>query len=301
MFPRVIHQRGKRSFQSAPPELVNNSAAVHSNGGEQSAAPAPRLGSPHPARVRQRSPTPVTAPGPSAERTSPLEGSDIRSRPSRGPVPLRAARVMKTNWTEQPYFAALDWAKDHHDVIVVDRLGAIVADFRFAHTPDGWTDFDQRMKPFGACPLVLETSSGLATEQLLQRGYPLYPVNPKAAKRYRERKLPSGTKTDRYDGWSLADALRTDGQSWRPLLPQDDATRTLRLLCGDEHALIEQRTALVNQLQAALADYYPLALQSFDDWTEPFAWAWVKQFPTPAALQAAGKRAWEKFLHRHKF
>jgi hypothetical protein len=30
---------------------------------------------------------------------------------------------------------------------------------------------------------------------------------------------------------------------------------------------------LVNQLQAALAEYYPLALESFDDWTKPFAWA----------------------------
>ena len=207
---------------------------------------------------------------------------------------------MKTNWTEQPYFAALDWAKDHHDVIVVDRLGAIVADFRFAHTADGWRDFEQRMQPFGKCPLAIETSSGLAVDQLVQRAYPLYPVNPKAAKRYRERKVPSGTKTDRYDAWSLADALRTDGQAWRALRAQDEATSTLRLLCGDEIGLIEQRTALVNQLQAALADYYPLALESFEDWTQPFAWAWVKQFPTPSALQAAGKRQWEKFLHGHK-
>lgn len=207
---------------------------------------------------------------------------------------------MNTHWTEQPDFAALDWAKDHHDVIVVDRRGAIVADFRFAHTPDGWRDFDQQMQPFGPCPLALETSSGLAVDQLLQRGYPLYPVNPKAAKRYRERKLPSGTKTDRYDAWSLGDALRTDGQHWRPLQPQDEATRTLRLLCGDELALIEARTALVNQLQAALRDYYPLALASFDDWTQPFAWAWLKQFPTPAALTAAGQRRWETFLHTHQ-
>src|SRR6266850_6816860 len=112
IIPKVIQQRGKGSVKKPSPELVNNFAAAHNRGGEQVATPEPRLGCPHPARVRQRSPTPVTAPGPSAERTSPLEGSDIRSRPSRAPVPLRAARVMKTNWTEQPYFAALDWAKD---------------------------------------------------------------------------------------------------------------------------------------------------------------------------------------------
>jgi hypothetical protein len=64
--------------------------------------------------------------------------------------------------------------------------------------------------------------------------------------------------------------------------------------------LIEQRTALVNQLQAALRDYYPLALDSFADWTQPFAWAFVREFPTAAALAQAGRRRWEKFLHVHK-
>ena len=119
---------------------------------------------------------------------------------------------MKTNWTEQPYFAALDWAQDHHDVVVVDRIGTIVAEFQFAHTAPGWAQFEQQMQAFGRPPIALETSSGPAVDQLLQRQYPVYPVNPKAAERYRERKAPSGNKTDRHDAWSLAEALRTDGQ-----------------------------------------------------------------------------------------
>ena len=118
---------------------------------------------------------------------------------------------MNTHWTEPPYFAALDWAKEHHDVIVVDRVGTMVADFQFAHTAPGWSQFDQKMQGFGHCPMTVETSTGRAVDQLLQRGYPLYPVNPKAAKGYRERKAPSGTKTDFVDAWSLADALRVDG------------------------------------------------------------------------------------------
>ena len=32
------------------------------------------------------------------------------------------------SWKEFTHFAALDWAKDHHDVVAVDREGAIVAD-----------------------------------------------------------------------------------------------------------------------------------------------------------------------------
>ncbi len=207
---------------------------------------------------------------------------------------------MNTNWTDQPHFAALDWAKDHHDVIVVDRNGAIVADFRFAHTAQGWAEFDQHMEKIGRCPIAIETSSGPAVDQLLQRDYPIYPINPLAAERYRERKSPAGNKTDRQDAWSMADALRTDGHGWMRLIAQDEATAMLRLLCRDESALIEQRTAFVNQVQAALLEYYPLALESFDDWTKPFAWAFVRAFPTPDALSKAGKRQWQKFLHTHK-
>ena len=203
-------------------------------------------------------------------------------------------------WQHQPYFAALDWAANHHDVVLVDHTGAIAAAFRFAHTATGWAEFTEKMQPYAGAPLALETSSGPAVDQLLQRGWTLYPVNPKAAERYRERKVPSGTKTDRHDAWSLADALRTDGHAWRVLRPQDEATATLRALCRDEIALIEQRTALVNQLIAALREYYPGALEVFDDWTQPFTWALIQQFPTPAQLQHAGKRRWEKFLHTHR-
>lgn len=77
-------------------------------------------------------------------------------------------------------------------------------------------------------------------------------------------------------------------------------TQQLRLLCRDEVVLIEQRTALVNQLQQALLEYYPAALEAFEDWTAPFTWEFVLAFPTPQALVAAGKRRWEKFLHTHR-
>jgi transposase len=207
---------------------------------------------------------------------------------------------MNTQWLDYTHFAALDWAKGHHDVIVVDCSGQLVAEFRFAHTPEGWAEFTQHMQPYVGCPLALETSSGPAVDQLLQRGWTLYPVNPKAAQRYRERKVPSGTKTDRHDAWSLADALRIDGHGWRPLVAQDQATATLRALCRDEITLIEQRTALVNQLQAALAEYYPAALEAFEDWTNSTAWALIQQFPTPAALASASPRQRQKFLHTQK-
>lgn len=203
-------------------------------------------------------------------------------------------------WTERNTFVGFDWANDHHDVVVVDREGPIIEDFRFEDSAEGWKSFRKRLSPYPSVAVVIETSSGATVERLLEAGYAVYPVNPKAAKRYRERKAPSGTKTDRFDAWSLADALRLDGHTWRVLKPDDPLTVELRLLCRDEIALIEQRTALVCQLRAALGEYYPLVLEAFDDWTVASSWAFVEAFPTPQALVKAGKRKWEKFLHVHK-
>jgi len=203
-------------------------------------------------------------------------------------------------WNQRTHFAALDWADDHHDLVVVDARGQIVLELTFPHSAEGWQQAQQAMAGWPDLPVALETSSGPAVDQLLQRGFEVYPVMPKAAVRYRERKRPTGSKDDRHDAWSLADALRTDGHGWRALSPLDPLTAELRTLCRDEIALIEQRTALVNQLLAALKEYYPVALQAFDDWTAPQTWAFVLAFPTPELLVKAGRRKWEQFLHCHK-
>jgi transposase len=156
------------------------------------------------------------------------------------------------------------------------------------------------MRPYGSIPFAIETSQGAAVEQLLEAGMQVYPLNPKSAQAYRERKAPSGVKDDQLDAWSFADALRVDGQNWKPLRPEDALIKELRLLCRDEVGLIEQRTAFINQLRHALAEYYPTALEAFEDWGAVSAWMFLQCFPTPQLLEKAGKRRWEKFLHsRH--
>lgn len=203
-------------------------------------------------------------------------------------------------WKEITHYAGLDWAKDKHQVVIVDREGHTVADFCFAHTAEGWAQCRQRLREFAAVAVAIETSQGAAVEKLVESGHTVYPVPPRRAKSYRERKRPSGDKHDTLDAWSLADALRVDGASWKSLAPEDPLVQQLRLLCRDEVALIAQRTALVNQIQQALYEYYPTALEAFDDWTQPAMWEFVVIFPTPAALAQAGRRKWENFLHAHR-
>jgi transposase len=203
-------------------------------------------------------------------------------------------------WLEQRGFGGLDWASQKHTVVVVDTQGRVVEDFEIEHSALGWKKFRERLQGYGSIPFAIETSQGAAVEQLLEAGMKVYPLNPKSAQAYRERKAPSGVKDDRLDAWSFADALRVDGQDWKVLAPEDPLIKELRLLCRDEVALIEQRTAFILQLRQALAEYYPTALEAFEDWTSVSAWMFVQRFPTPQQLQQAGKRQWEKFLHTRR-
>jgi transposase len=200
-------------------------------------------------------------------------------------------------WT---HFAGFDWACEIHQVVVVDPTGRIAAELRFADDAQGWQLFRERLATLGEVAVAVETSRGAVVERLLEAGLAVYPVQPKAAERYRDRKAPSGVKNDWLDAWSLADALRTDGQAWRRLTPEHPLVQELRLLCRDERKLIADRTALVNQLQQALREYYPAALEAFDDWSLPAAWEFLRRFPTPEAVRAAGRRKLEKFLHAHR-
>ena len=203
-------------------------------------------------------------------------------------------------FAELLHFGGFDYAGQKHYVVVISRTGSKLLSMEFDNTAEGWRKFLDAIKVFPKIAFTIETSCGADVERLLDAGLPVYPINPKAAQRYRDRKSVAGCKSDELDAFCMADALRTDGAAWRRLVPMDAATHELRVLCRDEIHLIELRTSLINQLRATLHDYYPVALEAFTDWVSPGAWDFVITFPTPAELVAAGKRKWQKFLFAHR-
>jgi transposase len=198
------------------------------------------------------------------------------------------------------HFGGFDWATQVHQFALLDKTGAVIFNFAFTNDAAGWKQLREKIAPYPNLGVAIETSCGADVERLLDLGVGVYPLNPVAAESFRSRKSPAGVKSDAIDAWSFADALRTDGHGWRKLLPLDPLTAELRILCRDEIGLIEQRTALVLQLKAALHEYYPTALDAFDDWTAAYAWEFVLSFPTPQMLIKRGRRKQENFLHAHK-
>jgi hypothetical protein len=54
------------------------------------------------------------------------------------------------SWSEITHYAGFDWATDHHDVIIVNRSGKIVADFQIEHTAEGWQRWLEQVAALGS-------------------------------------------------------------------------------------------------------------------------------------------------------
>src|ERR1700722_3876684 len=132
---QVIHGRPEAAPKAGRREAVNNLAAAvavipgHTAAGSRFAPASPRSAPHHPARVLSRIPTTPAARVQKSERTSPREGHRIRLTmnrviPTNAAITQRKESQMKT-WNDITHFAGFDWAKDHHDVLVLDGAGKI--------------------------------------------------------------------------------------------------------------------------------------------------------------------------------
>lgn len=187
----------------------------------------------------------------------------------------------------------MDWAGEHHDVFVTNERAEKLGAFRIAHSVEGVDLLTQRLRDLGVAPaavqLAIERPDGLLVAALLERGYAVYPINPEAVDRYRDRYHTSGAKDDARDAQALAHILRTDGERFRPLRPEGDLAAELRLTIRAYRELVAEGVRLTNQLHACLADYYPAAPSLFGELDAAISLAFLVRFPTPQDARAAGR------------
>jgi transposase len=203
------------------------------------------------------------------------------------------------------WYVGIDWAGDHHDIAVTDEQAAAVARFQVAHSVDGLAQLGERLVavaggPSG-CQVAIERPDGLLVATLLAWGYAVYPVNPKAVDRYRDRYSMAGAKDDRRDAWVLANVLRTDGARYQPLRVEGEVAAELRVTVRAYHDLVKERVRLSNQLRACLEDYYPLALTLFEHLAAPLTLAFLRDFPDPQAAQGAAAATVRAWCRQHRY
>jgi len=149
--------------------------------------------------------------------------------------------------------------------------------------------------------LAIETRHGAWMQGLLDRGYAIYPVNPKSVDSFREACSANGDKADSIDARILAMYLQTFFQRLRPLKPDAPEIVALRIACEDRVKRVEERTAKLNELLAVLKAYYPAFLGLFGDHASRVALEFLQDFPTQNQMRQLTPRRLRSWLRRHHY
>jgi hypothetical protein len=165
-------------------------------------------------------------------------------------------------------YCGIDWAEKHHDIALVDADGQLVAKQRIKETVEGFAELVAMLVEAGdnaedPIPVAIETPRGLLVAALRASGRPVYPINPMAVARYRERHSVSRKKSDHVDAMTLAHILRTDAHLHRPLPADSELARAIAVLARAHQDATWRRTKAGNELRSLLREYYPGFLEAF--------------------------------------
>jgi transposase len=209
-------------------------------------------------------------------------------------------------------FVGDDWAEGYHDVELMDASGRRLAKARL---PDGVAGIarlhaliggqlgqDAEEDDAGQVAVGIETDRGPWVAALVAAGYTVFAVNPLQASRYRARHGVSGAKSDAADAHVLADMVRTDSHQFRPVAGDTAQAAAVKVVTRTHKTLIWERTRCTQRLRHALRDYFPAALEAFEDLDAPDVLELLARAPDPAsaavlttaqisaALRRAGRR-----------
>jgi transposase len=187
-------------------------------------------------------------------------------------------------------FCGIDWAEDHHDIALADRDGKLLARRRISDDAAGLAELlallaEHGDSPGDRIPVAIETPRGLLVACLRAAGRPVYPINPMAVARYRDRHSVSGKKSDHGDSVVLAGVLRTDIGMHRPLPADTELAQAIAVLARAQQDAVWDRTQAHNRLRSHLREYFPGFLAAFPargGIMRPEARAIAAAAPTPA-------------------
>jgi hypothetical protein len=169
-------------------------------------------------------------------------------------------------------FVGDDWAEDHHDVEVQDQTGRRLAKARLDEGVIGIARLHELIAGFAGEDTTpeqvlvgIETDRGPWVGALIAAGYSVFAINPRQVARYRERHATSGAKSDAGDAHALADMVRTDAHQLRPVAGDSTLVEGIKIAARAHQNLIWDRHRQVLRLRSSLREYFPAAVEAFED------------------------------------
>jgi len=186
-------------------------------------------------------------------------------------------------------FVGDDWAEDHHDVELMDQAGRVLAKRRLPEGVAGMARLHELIgqqlgedADYAEVLIGIESDRGPWVAALAAAGYTVFAVNPLQASRYRERHGVSGAKSDGADAHMLTDMVRTDSHQLRAVAGDSADAAGIKVLARTHKTLIWERTRQVQRLRHQLREYFPAALEAFEDLDASDTLELLAKAPDPA-------------------
>lgn len=199
--------------------------------------------------------------------------------------------------------AGVDWAEEKHAYEVRSRVGERTTGF-VGSDPESfhaWIAELRRAFPDGQILFVVEDGRPSLLDAICSYSFlTIIRINPLASKRYRNARRLSGSSSDPVDASLICDYALKHLEELRIWKPTDAATRRISGLSEERRNLVNQRTALSQELHATLKGYFPQLVTWLKDVKSQVLWQFVRLWPTLETLRVVERRSLVSVLKAHR-
>ena len=200
-------------------------------------------------------------------------------------------------------FIGLDWGSEKHSIALQAAGSKEIERYELKQSPEdlhGW--LSKLRDKFGGRPVAvaIEQTKGAVIYALMSYDFVhIFRINPKSMADYRKAFSPGGAKDDPSDAEYLLEWLTLHRDRIKPWVPDDPQTRALQRLVEFRREIVNQRTALTNQLTQVLKDYFPQALDWAGDIERVMACDFLSKWPTLEKVKKAKPDTLRTFYRQH--
>ena len=195
----------------------------------------------------------------------------------------------------------IDWGRKAHKVVSLKDSGERSEIFEISNDYEGYLALLKHLQVGEKVMFAIEKRTHRLVDFLIAHGYSGYYVEPNAMKGYRSRYKSTPVKSDELDAFILADLLRTDRHKLSVISLDTPFVRELKELIIDRERYVRDEVRLVNRLKGCLVEYYPEALEFFDNPAGKVALAFWEAYPTLSDAKGLTVEEIKKFLAQHKW
>jgi transposase len=207
--------------------------------------------------------------------------------------------------TTAPYVAyvGIDWADRKHDIALYDCASETWQESVIKTRPQDLLDWVNQLRARygeGRIAVAMEQKRGPLLYALCQyNNLVLFPINPRTVANYRKAFQPSRAKSDPVDAKILVELMQKHPEKLEVWVPGCPQTRELRQWVESRRMLVSEKVRITNRLTAALKSYFPQVLDWFEDKDTGVFCAFMEQFPSVQAAQAASPEILTAFFQSH--